>query len=137
MYNLAIRKCTSPPLLAPRFKFSNENLLPRRGSCWYNDYKLPALKNPRIIFLNVIGKFLHGKPDRIKQETAHSRSTKHHSTFFQRSPKRKPPILINSAPATLHPHISANTIRELNSRPLVAAFSNFFIPPGTPGTRFY
>ena len=32
LYNLAIRKCTSPPLLAPRFKFSNENLLPRQGS---------------------------------------------------------------------------------------------------------
>ena len=30
MYNLAIRKCTFPPLLAPRF--SNENLLSRRGS---------------------------------------------------------------------------------------------------------
>ena len=29
MYNLAIRECTSPPLLAPRLK--NENLLPRRG----------------------------------------------------------------------------------------------------------
>ena len=35
MYNLAIRKCTYPPLLAPRlkiFKRKNENLLPRRGS---------------------------------------------------------------------------------------------------------
>ena len=30
--HLAIRSCTSPPLLAPRLKFSNENLLPRRGS---------------------------------------------------------------------------------------------------------
>ena len=29
MYNLAITKCTSSPLLAPRL---NENLLPRRGS---------------------------------------------------------------------------------------------------------
>ena len=32
MYNLSIRKCTSPPLLATRFKFPNENLIPRRGS---------------------------------------------------------------------------------------------------------
>ena len=32
MYNLAIRKCTSPPLLAPRLKILNENLLPCRGS---------------------------------------------------------------------------------------------------------
>ena len=31
MYNLAIRKCTSPSLLDPRLKFSNENLLPRWG----------------------------------------------------------------------------------------------------------
>ena len=31
MYNLAIRKCTSPPLLAPRLKILNQNLLPRRG----------------------------------------------------------------------------------------------------------
>ena len=30
MYNLAIRKCTSSPLLAPRLKIFN--LLPRRGS---------------------------------------------------------------------------------------------------------
>ena len=28
MYNLVIRKCTCPPLLAPRLKISNENLLP-------------------------------------------------------------------------------------------------------------
>ena len=38
MYNLAIIKCTSPPLLARGWKFSNENWLPRRGSkprtCW-------------------------------------------------------------------------------------------------------
>ena len=32
MYNLAIRKCTAPPLLDPTLKFSNENLLHRRGS---------------------------------------------------------------------------------------------------------
>ena len=32
MYNLAIRRCTSPPLLARGWKFSNENLLPCRGS---------------------------------------------------------------------------------------------------------
>ena len=32
MYNLAIKKCTSPPLLAPRLKFSNENVLPHQGS---------------------------------------------------------------------------------------------------------
>ena len=32
MYNLVIRKCTSPPLLASRLKIINENLLPRRGS---------------------------------------------------------------------------------------------------------
>ena len=30
MYNVAIRKCTSSPLLTPEVK--NENLLPRRGS---------------------------------------------------------------------------------------------------------
>ena len=32
MYNLAIRKGTSPPLIARGSKSSNENLLPRRGS---------------------------------------------------------------------------------------------------------
>ena len=33
MYNLAIRKCTSSPLLSPEVEnFQNKNLLPRRGS---------------------------------------------------------------------------------------------------------
>ena len=31
MYNLAIIKCTSPPLLAPMLKIFKINLLPRRG----------------------------------------------------------------------------------------------------------